>query len=114
MGFVQSFFRAYVEMLGRAGFIEHVIIVALFGISSTVVGGLLFAAVVFLIFGLCNWWSGAGADAAAEGQAVPPVAEVTALRAGGEPAVRRRRAARDSASGEPGSSSSNTSELERE
>ena len=54
MGFVQSFFRAYVEMLGRAGFIEHVIIVALFGISFVVVGGLLFAAVVFLIFGLCN------------------------------------------------------------
>ena len=135
MGFIQSFFRAYVEMLERAGFIEHVLIVVLFGISSTVVGGLLFAAVVFLIFGLCNWWSGAGADAAvdlaaaaegqvaaeeqavAEGQAAPPVAEVAALPVGGEPAaraVRRRRAARDSASGEPGSSSSNTTEVERE
>ena len=123
MGFIQSFFRAYVEMLERAGFIEHVLIVVLFGISSMVEGGLLFAAVVFLIFGLCNWWSGAGADAAAEeqaaaeGQATPPVAEVAALPAGGEPAaraVRRRRAARDSASGEPGSSSSNATELERE
>ena len=117
MGFISDFFRAYVDMMEDAGFIKGIIIFVLFVVLVPMVGALLFAMVVLLTVGLCNWWSGAGGDAAAEGQAVPPVAEVAALPAGGEPAaraVRRRRAARDSASGEPGSSSSNATELERE
>lgn len=117
MGFIHDFFKAYYEMLHDAGFIERVIIIVLFGISVSVVMNLLFVAVVILIASLCKWWSGADADAAVEGQAAPPVAEVAALPAGGGQAaraVRRRRVVRDMASGEPGSSSSNATEHERE
>ena len=113
-------------MLERAGFIEHVLIVVFFGISLSVVTALLYAALVIWILSLCRWWSDAGGDAAAvelaapeglvaeeeqaavEVQAAPPVAEVAVLPAGGEQAaraVRRRRGARDTASGEAGSSS---------
>ena len=84
MDLIHEFFKAYYEMLEGAGFIEQALIIGLFGISCSVVGGLLFVAVVFLIFGMYNWWSGAGGDAAAEGQAKPPVAEVAVLPAGGE------------------------------
>ena len=52
-----------------------------------------------------------------EEPAAVPVDEVADLPAGGEPAARvvyRRRATRDSASGEPGSSSGGVLELERE
>ena len=148
MSFIHAFFKAYYEMLERAGFIEHVLIVVLFGISLSVVAALLFAAVVVLIFGLCSWWADAGGAAAAAEEPVAPevpvaaegpvaveehavgeeqvmvvepdavsVDEVADLPAGGEQAARavcRRRAARDAASGEPGSSSGGVRELERE
>jgi hypothetical protein len=142
MGLIHAFFKAYYEMLERAGFIEHVLIVVLFGISLSVVAALLFAAVVVLIFGFCSWWADAGdAAAAAEEPAAPevpvvgegpaaveehamveeqvaaPVEEVADLPAGGEQAARavcRRRAARNSALSEPGSSSGDVRELERE
>jgi len=133
MGLIHDFFRAYVEMMEDAGFIVRIII---FVISCSVVGGLLFTMVVFLILGMCNWWSGAGAGAATVAPAAPeepdaaavepavveepaavPVGEVAELLDGGEQAaraIRRRRAARDSALSEPGSSSGSARELERE
>ena len=142
MGFTSDFFRAYVDMMEDAGFIEGFIIFVLFGISLSVVAALLFAAVVVLIFGFCSWWADAGDAAAAaeepaamevpvvgegpaaveehamvEEQVAAPVEEVADLPAGGEQAARavcRRRAARDSALSEPGSSSGGVMELERE
>ena len=117
MGFIHDFFKAYYEMLQDAGFIEHVVLIVVFGILFSVVKNLLFTAVVILIASLYKWWSGADADAAVEGQAAPPVAEVAALPAGGGRAARavcHRRVVHDMASGEPGSSSSNATEHERE
>ena len=147
MSFIHAFFKAYYEMLERAGFIEQVIIVVLFGITSSVVTALLLAVAVVLIIGFCSGWSDACGDAAAvvpaapeepvaaEGPAVVeehvaaveqavveepaavPVDEVADLPTGGEQAaraVRRRCAARDAASGEPGSSSSSVVERESE
>ena len=117
MCFISDFFRAYVDMMEDAGFIEGIITFVLFVVWVLMVLTLLFMAVVTLIVVLYNLWSGAGADAAVEGQAMPPAVEVAALPAGGEQAarvVRRRRAARDSASGESGSSPSSIVESERE
>ena len=117
MGFISDFFRAYVDRMEDAGFIEGIITFVLFVVWVLMVLTLLFVAVVILIVVLCNLWSGAGADAAVEGQAVPPVVGVAALPAGGGQAARvvhRRRAARDSASGESGSSPSSTVESEME
>ena len=118
MGFISAFFRAYVDMMEDAGFIEGFIIFVLFVFLISMVYSLLFVAVVLLAVALCNLWSGAGAGAAtvaqaapeepdaAEGPAaveelaaaveravveeptVPPVAEVAVLPAGGEPAAR--------------------------
>ena len=67
MGFVRDFFRAYVEIMEDGDFLERVAALVFFVVLVPMVGALLFATVVLLIFGLCNWWSGAGADAAAEG-----------------------------------------------
>ena len=129
MGFTSDFFRAYVDMMEDAGFTEGFIIFVLFVFLISMVYTMLFVAVVLLAVALCNLWSGAGAGAAMEEQAVAgeqavvqepvavPVDEVADLPAGGEPAARvvyRRRATRDSASGEPGSSSGGVLELERE
>ena len=129
MGFTSDFFRAYVDMMEDAGFIEGFIIFVLFEFLISMVYTMLFMAVVLLAVALCNLWSGAGASAATEEQAAAgeqavveepaavPVDEVADLPAGGElaaRAVRRRRAARDAASGEPGSSSSSVVERESE
>ena len=118
MGFTTDFFRAYVDAMEDAGFIEGFFIFVLFVFLISMVYSMLFVAVVLLAVALCNWWSGAGAGAAtvapaapeepdaAEGPAaveelaaaveravveepaVPPVAEVAVLPAEGEPAAR--------------------------
>ena len=49
MGFISDFFRAYVEMMEDAGFIERIIIFVIFVISVSVGMHLLFTAVVILI-----------------------------------------------------------------
>ena len=119
-----------------AGIIEGFFIFVLFVVSISMVYSVLFVAVVLLAVALCNLWSGAGAGAATVAPAAPeepnavvveqaaveepaavPVDGVADLPAGGEQtaqAVRRRRAVRDAASGEPGSSSGGVRELERE
>ena len=129
MGFISDFFRAYVDAMEDAGIIEGFFIFVLFVFLISMVYSLLFVAVVLLAVALCNLCSGAGAGAATVAQAatgeqavveepaVVPVDEVADLPAGGEPAARvvyRRRATRDSAPGEPGSSSGGVLELERE
>ena len=120
MGFVRDFFRAFVEIMEDGDFLERIAAFVLFVVLVPMVGALLFAMVVLLIVGLCNWWSGTGGVVAAEGQAAeerpaaPPVAVL--LAEGGQEVrvVRRRRAGRALASGEPGSSSGNASGQERE
>ena len=153
MGFIADFFRAYVDMMEDAGFVEGLFIFVLFVFLISMVYSLLFVVVILLAVALCHWWSGAGAGAvtvalaapeepdAAEGpaaavelaevedpaaveehavveeQVAAPVEEVVDLPAGGEQAARavcRRRASRDSALSEPGSSSGSAMELERE
>ena len=136
MGFTTDFFRAYVDAMEDAGFIEGFFIFVLFVFLVLMVYSMLFVAVVLLAVALCNLWSGAGAGAATVAPAAPeepdaaavepavveepaavPVGEVAELLDGGEQAaraIRRRRAARDSALSEPGSSSGSARELERE
>ena len=141
MGFITDFFRAYVDAMEDAGFLEGCFVFVLFVFLISTVFSLLFAVVVLLAVALCHWRSGAGAGAATvvpaapeepdaaeesaaveelvavEEQVAAPVEEVADLPAGGEQAARavcRRRAARDSALSEPGSSSGGVMELERE
>ena len=132
MGFITDFFRAYVDAMEDAGFLEGCFVFVLFVFSILTVFSLLFATVVLLAVALCHWWSSAGAGAAtvapaaleepdaAEERTVEELAaveEVVDLPAGGEQAARavcRRRAARDSALSEPGSSSGGIGEFERD
>lgn len=122
MNFFADFLKSYVEMMGRANFIGQVFIWLMFCITVVSFGSLVFLAVVLLVAGLCQWWSGTAGDAAvvpaAEELIAPPVADAAVPLAGDEQAARsirrRRRAARGSAPAEPGSSSSNATELERE
>ena len=134
MGFITDFFRAYVDAMEDAGFLEGFFVFVLFVFLISMVFSMLFATVVLLAVALCHWWSGAGAGAATVAPAAPeepdaaeelvaveeqvaaPGEEVADLPAGGEQAARavcRRRAARDAALGEPGSSSGGVMEIER-
>ena len=122
MGFLSAILDEFLGQLDGAGFFEHVLIILIFGISASVVVGLLYAAVVLLLVALYDWWCGTGGDAAAvpaggELEVRPPVAAAAAPLVGNElgaRTVRRRRAARDSATGEPGSSSGDATDRERE
>ena len=134
MGFITDFFRAYVDAMEDAGFLEGCFVFVLFVFWISTVFSLLFAVVVLLAVALCHWRSGAGAGVATVAPAAPeepdaaeelvaveqqvaaPVEEVADLPAGGEQTARavcRHRAARDSALSEPGSSSGGVMELER-
>ena len=82
----------------------------------------MYAAVVLMLVALYDWWCGSGGDAAAvpavgELAVRPPVAAAAARLVGNElgaRAVRRQRAARDSAPGEPGTSVGDITKRERE
>ena len=71
MGFLSDFFRAYVDTMENAGFIEGFFIFVLFVFLISMAYGMLFVAVVLLAVALCNWWSGAGAGAATAAPAAP-------------------------------------------
>jgi hypothetical protein len=122
MIFFTDFLNTYVELMGRANFIGQVFIWLMFCITVVAFGTLVFLAVVLLVACLCRWWFGTGGDAAAmpaaEGLIALPVADVAVPLAGDGQAARsvrrHRRAARGSVPAEPGSSSSNATELERE
>ena len=131
MVFLTTILDKFLGQLDGAGFFEHVFIILIFGISASVVVGLMYAAVVLLLVALYDWWCGTGGDATAvpavgelvgpaagEQVVLPLVADVAVPPAGGQLAARairrRRRTARDSAPGEPVSSSGDATEGERE
>ena len=122
MGFLSAILDEFLGPLDGAGFFEHVFIILIFGVSASVVVGLLYAAVVLLLVALYDWWCGTGGDAAAvpaggELEVRPPVVAEAALLVGNElgaRAVRRRCTVRDTATGEPGSSSGEATEHKME
>ena len=118
MGFISAILDEYYAHREGAGFFKQLFVIVIFGISASVVVGLLYVVVVLLLVALYDWWCGTGGDAAAvpavgelagpaagEQVVLPLVADATAPSAGGQLAARAihrcRRAARDPASGEP-------------
>ena len=123
MGFLAQLFREHIERVDRAGFFEHLFLVLWFRfiVAGTMV--ILLAALVWIVWSLHDWWYGIGGDGAAvapveEELVAPPEAHAPISLAEAEQAARsvrrRHRAARDSAPGEPGSSTSDATELEGE
>ena len=121
MGFLSAILDEFLGPLDGAGFFEHVFIILIFGISASVVVGLLYAAVVLLLVALYDWWCGTGGDAATvpaggELEVRQPVVAEAALLVGNELGARtvRRRTVRDTATGEAVSYSGAAIEHERE
>ena len=131
MGFLSAILDEFFAHREGAGFVKQVFVVVIFWISASVVVALLYAVVVLLLVALYDWWCGTSGDTAAvptvgelvgpaagEQVVLPLVADEVVPPAGGQLAARairrRHRAARDPASGEPGSSSGDATEREKE
>ena len=127
MGFLSAILDEFYAHREGAGFVKQVFVVVIFWISASVVVALLYAVVVLLLVALYDWWCGTGGDAAvvpAVGELMEPVvgklvvlplvvveaALLVGNELGARAVRRRRRAACDSASGEPGSSSGEATE----
>ena len=127
MNFFTQFLCDFTHGPERASFLEHLFCVLWLGLT---IGGLLvilLTVAVWLPCHLHDWWYGVVGGAAAEVDEflvapvrdwrTPPVAAAAAPPVGdelGARAVRRRRAARDTAMGEPGSSSGEATEHKKE
>ena len=127
MSFFSQFLCDFTYGPERAGFLEHLFCVFLLGLTIEGLLVILLTAAVWLACHLHDWWYGivGGAAAAVDEFLVAPVRDWrTSPVAGaaaplvgdelGARAVRRCRAARDTATGEPGSSSGDATERERE
>jgi hypothetical protein len=123
MNIFDELIHDHLERLERAeGYVEYVAHIVFFALMTAAVWFLILVAGFSLLSIFRDWWYSPGGPGAAVVPArmelLPPVADAAVPPARDEQmarAVRRRsRAARDLAPGEPGSSSSNTTERERE
>ena len=80
MNFFAELFAGYIDLLNRADFFEHLLLVLAYSFLFAGLILLLIAAVVWSIWCLHNWWYSRGDRVAVEKLTVPAVAGVVVPR----------------------------------